>query len=89
VDLASAEKAEAQLDAFIEKRAREARDAQKVEELWAESARRHREKKQRENGIAWLTFHARMERQFLELAAEHHEKGERVLAAVEKLKEED
>jgi hypothetical protein len=46
--VAATEKAEKSIDAFIEKRARERADANKVEELWVESSRRVRERRREE-----------------------------------------
>ncbi len=86
-DVAHAEKVEAELDAFVEKRAREAKDAATIEELWAESARAHRRKLQRRNGLAWIAFHEHMCQQFRALADEHRARAEKVLAAVEQLGE--
>ena len=40
-----------------EKRAREARDAEAIEELWAKTERRDQERRQRENAAAWHSYH--------------------------------
>ncbi len=45
MDPEAVERVEAELDAFVERRAREAKDAAKVEELWVKSEREHREKR--------------------------------------------
>jgi hypothetical protein len=79
VDPDQIEKAEAQIDQFIEKRAREKADANKVEEFWAESARRHNEKRQRELREEWRGFHAHMQDLHASLAAEHAAKAEALL----------
>lgn len=44
-DFEALERAEQQIDAFIEKRAREAKDAAAIDEAWRESERRHRERR--------------------------------------------
>lgn len=69
------ERVESELDRIVEKRAREARDAERVEELWAESARRDRERRREENREAWRSFHAHMQALHAGLASEHQEKA--------------
>ncbi len=53
---------EAELDTFIEKRAREARDAERVEEAWAKSVREYHAKHRNENAQAWFDYHDRLVR---------------------------
>ena len=79
MDPAHVEKVEAELDQFIERRAREARDAQRVEELWAKSEREHHEKKREENRAAWLQHERHMERLHLDLADSHRVRAKRLL----------
>jgi len=57
LDYDVAERVEAKLDSFIEKRAREKEDANKVEALWAASEARHRERRREENRRAWRAYH--------------------------------
>jgi hypothetical protein len=71
LEMAALEKAEQQIDQFIEKRAREKADANKVEELWAESDRRHRDRRREENREAWREYERHLERVHMELALEH------------------
>ncbi len=83
MDVEHAEKVEAELDAFVERRAREARDAATVEELWASSARLHRQKRRQQNGWAWYRFYSNLAGLHRGLANENEEKAARVLALVE------
>ncbi len=46
---AAGERVEAELDRLVEKRAREARDAERVEETWAASVRLHHARQQETN----------------------------------------
>ena len=71
MDPAHVEKVEAELDSFIERRARERADANKVDELWAESDRRERVRGREENREAWRGFHAHMQALHAGLSEEH------------------
>ncbi len=53
----SIEIAEAELDRFIERRAREAGDAQRVEEEWVASVRRYHDKRRETSREAWRAYH--------------------------------
>jgi hypothetical protein len=79
-ELAKLEKAEAEIDLFIERRAREALDASRTEELWAESVRRHHACRREENRLAWVAFHRHMVRLHASLSAEHRERAEALLS---------
>ena len=68
MDLISAER---QQDAFIERRAREARGQGRVEEMWAESVRRDRQRRREEHREAWLEHERHMERLHAALSEEH------------------
>ena len=68
------EKLEAEIDCIIEKRSREARDARdanRVEELWKDSTRLHNERRRTENGAAWRARHLRMREVHARLSEEH------------------
>ncbi len=82
-ELAKLEKAEAEIDLFIEKRAREARDANAIEELWQHSTRAHRERRKQENAEAWRAYHLRqaasLEAVAAELARGHRARAEALL----------
>lgn len=83
MDVYALEKAEAQIDQFIEKRAREKADEQKIAELWAESDRREREKRRRENAQAWHDYYSSMARVHHGIAAEHAKRADGVLELLE------
>jgi len=78
-DVDTLEKAEAQIDAFIDKRAKERADANNLEEFWAEQDRRIREKRRPANRRAWIAHHGRMNLLHLGLAAEHADKRSRLM----------
>jgi hypothetical protein len=72
------ERVEAELDSFIEKRARQAKDAECVEELWAKSTARDRARRREENRTLWVGFHSRLSRSYARISAEHERRsGER------------
>ena len=90
-DVEAIEAAEAKLDQFIEKRAREARDANKVAQLWEDSERRHRERRRERLREEWREYHLRtaegLERTAAELAADHRARAEALCAGEGKLPE--
>jgi hypothetical protein len=77
-DVEAAEKIEAELDRFIEKRARAGEDQRRVEAEWAISERRHRERRRERNRELWRYWHLdqaeRLERTAAELATDHRAK---------------
>ncbi len=80
----SIEIAEAELDRFIERRAREAGDAQRVEEEWVASVRRYHDKRRETSREAWRAYHlaqaARLEATAAELARGHRARAEALLS---------
>lgn len=56
MDPEAVERVEAELDSFIERRARQAKDVAKVEELWAESEARERAVGERRIGLFGSSF---------------------------------
>ncbi len=80
-ELAKLEKAEAEIDLFIERRGREFKDASAVEEMWRESTRAHRERRRQENAAAWHSFHRHMQELHATLSEEHRTKAEGLLGA--------
>ncbi len=82
MDLFDVEAVEMQLDRIMERRAVEARDTERVEELWKESTRAHRERRQEANRVAWRCFYLeqaeRLERTAAELAASHRARAARL-----------
>jgi hypothetical protein len=75
LDVEVVERVESELDRIVEKRARERREANEVEELWAESTRRHNHRIREENRLAWRDFHQHMQALHDALAAEHRAKA--------------
>jgi len=75
VDTEAVEAVEAELDRLVERRASTARDAERVEEMWKESTRAHREMRKQENAALWRAYHLRqaasLEAVAAELAASH------------------
>jgi len=71
----SAEAVEEDLNRLIERRAREADDANRVAEAWAESARRYNLRAAAERRQAWIRFHADMSVVHSRIAAEHEQKA--------------
>ena len=80
MDLEAVERVEAELDAFVKKRVREAKYAEKVRELWAESERREREKRRQQNGWGWIRHFEGLARTHRTLALENDNKVARVQA---------
>ncbi len=80
-ELAKLEKAEAEIDLFIERRVREAGDAELVEALWAEGVRRDRERRRQENAAAWHSFHRHMQELHATLSREHGTKADALSVA--------
>ncbi len=79
MDAERTEAVESELDRIIERRAGEARDANRVEELWRESARAHSERRREELGAAWYDHHLRMREVHARLAEEHEARALRLL----------
>jgi hypothetical protein len=80
LDPETVERVEAELDAFVNKRARQAKDAERVQELWAESERREREKRRQQNGWGWIRHFEGLARAHRTLALENDNKVARVQA---------
>jgi hypothetical protein len=82
MDVASIEAAETELDAYsIERRSRQSSEQRRVEELWAISERRHRDRTRRENRAAWYAHHMSMCDLHRGLAGEHERKALKLLEA--------
>lgn len=79
MDVEKTEAAEKSLDEFINRRSKQKKRANQEEELWRASERRVLEKRRRENREAWIDFHGRQHRAFLDLAAHHADKRSRLL----------
>ncbi len=76
------EAAGASINAFIEKRAKQSTAERERENLWAQSVRRHHEKRRQANRLAWLDYHqgqaARLRATRTVLVAKHEEVAERL-----------
>jgi hypothetical protein len=72
-------KPEASIDQFIERRACERADGNWIEEEWAISERRYRERQQERNRELWRSYHLEradcLERTVAKLAASHRSKA--------------
>ncbi len=80
-DVEAIEVAEAQIDQFIERRAKEAGEARLIEELWAESVRRHHARRREENRQSWIAFHRGLARAHASISAEHRVKADALSVA--------
>ena len=87
-DVKAVEKVGVELDRFIEKRAREKADANKVEEIWRASERRHRYKIRLANGHAWVEYFDHLALCCERRADEYRDRGREVSEMVEALAEE-
>jgi hypothetical protein len=68
--------ADAQIDAFIERRSRQSTEQRPEEEAWKESVRRYNNAREVERRAAWSDYHrvhAERLRRTLERLIEHHE----------------
>ena len=68
-----------QIVALIEKRAGERNAANELRAMYAESARRHREKRRRENGAAWYSHFSALADSLRRSAEEYERRAERLL----------
>ena len=76
MDIARGEIAEAQLDAFIERRSRNGEvDPDEADPGYMESVRLYHERSEAEMRERWIDFHQNMHRLHSSLAAEHAQKA--------------
>ncbi len=84
MEAARVEAIESEIDRIIERRARERDDANRVEELWKESARKAGGQRRKENRALWHGYHMdqaeRIERVASEIAAGHRAKAEELMS---------
>jgi hypothetical protein len=78
-ELAEVERLESELDAFITKRAEQAKDAEHEDDLWAKRAARERRRRREENRTLWVEYHNRLSRSHARISAEHQEKAQALL----------
>ncbi len=72
LDVDVIERVKSELDSFIEKRAREKKkEANRIEAAWAESTRRHNERRWRENCSLWYSHHCHLQAVHQDLADRH------------------
>ncbi len=76
---AKVEAIESEIDRIIERRARERKDANHIEELWNSSARLHNERRRRENGAAWYDYHMTLSYIHRQLSEEHEAEALKLL----------
>ncbi len=74
LDPAKLDAAERQIDALIDRRGRDAANAE--EGLWAASSRRDQERRRQELTEAWAAYHRKMHQLHAALSEEHAEKAE-------------
>lgn len=75
-DVEAGERVEAELDRFIEKRARDRSKENALEEMWRSSERIHLEKRREANRLAWLAYHTHLAANHASLSERHLEKAE-------------
>ena len=86
-DVEATERAEAELDAFINKRSKAKEKANAEEEAWKESTRRVNEKRRWELRQEWIDHHGLMSRLHQDLASEHTSKRSRLILEIEHTEE--
>lgn len=77
-DVEAGETVEKELDAFIERRARDTRKTGKdeaLEEMWRASEQRDRERRRRKNRALWYEFHVRLADAHAAISREHEERA--------------
>jgi hypothetical protein len=67
------------IDALIERRVREKSNANELEEMYAESTRRHREKIREANRWGWARFYERLAENHAKLAEENRKRAAELL----------
>lgn len=82
-EIASGERAEAELDAFISRRDTERRKSEgerAIEDLWREAERRQEAHRRREARAGWYGWHLDRADLYARLSAEHRERAEGLLS---------
>lgn len=67
------------IDALIEHRATQRKNANALEEMYAESTRRHRERIRRQNRAAWAEFEMCLAENHRQLSEEHEARARALL----------
>ena len=79
-DVEALEQAEAQINAFIDRRAKERVDANNLEAFWAEEDRRIRERRREANRKLWIDYYGSMHRVHLDIAEGHAKRRSQLMA---------
>jgi hypothetical protein len=85
VDIGRSEQVERELDAMIERRARQ-KDPDEEHELWRESVRRYNVRRREENRLAWCDYFSRLAGS-LRVRAEEYDQRAQTLMHTEQRKE--
>jgi hypothetical protein len=85
VDIGRSEQVERELDAMIERRARQ-KDPDEEHELWRESVRRYNARRREENRLAWCDYFSRLAGS-LRVRAEEYDQRAQTLMHTEQRKE--
>ena len=73
-DVEAGEAVEKELDAFVERRSRDAKKVgqdEALEAMWRAGERRERERRRRENRALWYEFHTRLAESHAAISREH------------------
>ena len=73
------ERIEAESNGLVERRAAQTAEQERVEELWAQSVRRDRERRREENRALWVEFHTRLAASHARISADHEARVEALL----------
>ncbi len=76
LDVAHIENVEAELNAFVERRAKAASKAEAEEMMWKASVRRHNEKIRRKNRAAWFSYFCGQAQAHAAIAADYERRAE-------------
>lgn len=79
LDPVRAERAEAEIDKFINSRSKAKEEANAVEALWRASERAHAAKRREENRTAWVGYYERLAHGCRERAEEYEAKADALL----------
>ena len=78
MEITQGERAEAELDAFIERRSRP-KDPEEASELWQESVRRYNARKREQNRLAWCDYFGRLAASLRSRAEEYDDRAQALL----------
>lgn len=79
MDVAQGERAEAELDAFIERRSNKGKDPDEREELWKESVRRFNARRREANRLAWCDYFERLAASLRSRAEEYDQRAQTLM----------